>query len=1148
MDELKHLTNKNNIQQITVGLQKLLKVIRSERAQGRKENQIKEIDYLRELCSSEYTNLSLLAYQAFVRLVQDGTIEAANCLLMFVAMLPSTKYNQYTALTEGVVDILLLDLKKRSVLEPTKPYICPYGLKAPQHPIIVLMQKSECNLSDLTNKINGICNHHDKEIRQHSIEFLRPVFLYTLCNLVIVPDSMTIWTCLLSQMKKSESAKELVFEILSYRKTDSSTATLKTSLLLSDAVAASGNVQNAIQLSLYLTTVLNDLSSHGCDPRPGFRIVRQVISEVKQLDRLTSDLFIILLNQSLHDVSPVYIPDVVRLLKLIIITKGGSNRVTRAMVLDGLIIWIANFSLVPADGLHGIKELIDFIINFDKQNSPPKLSECDDSCDVKFYHPSLSMAVQISRLSQRIDKGLEDGDRTSFNDFLDSIEEPSQTRFCHQIHLLLRGIFLSNKLPPQESIRVFKVLLKIVKENQDVAAELLLPVLFKLSKEKEPIVQLELLRGITQFAIIKENIPTILNTLNSMTSGALRPLSLDLYLRPTQHRTDLVVHLSNILNQSSGVEGETSTTIAIEAINFLCMSHTVNVASTWKALSHEFGKEKRVRPILALCKFFGQVPLLRSATLEYEELYNESISKLWDYVVNGEHTEIISGALMAMKNFDYCGFTLAQIPEIFRQNLVIPSAYIKTADGKANPVDVLDFVPGQCWTQLIEKVNPSARHSASDLVSHYIHNEIDSYRSGVYHLPEGKPEPNSLRQLHNRSPLRYVVEYLVMEAKRPIKGSWDVILNCLRCLSKRFPKPIPPLDMYFLVHFMNDDIELKRHCIQILTNQVVQSGTAKNLLENFAIKFNAEELTGFEEIHTLFEVLVDLLNGISTEISENLMRNLFDFCFRQSKFDSTVFDLLMQSIKPMFTQTCRNEDAMQMVAGLIESYFDLIEPEIKSFQKFMEVCETIPSPRLDAITSPSTWSSSKEFRKATIVRCHLAGNSCRLDNPLFWLNAIVDNISKFETEQTFVLERIACLLHRYGNDKNVSSWTMEIQSRVQAALSDKSQQNSEFLMDLFMMCIIVASGCSMLCGNVSVIASCRQSRLDGFPAALNILTERAFWRDCSVRIFEFLLHVYTHSKLPSCFIESAKSALICSKNDFYFTQRNNWIKYIGLRK
>lgn len=145
---------------------------------------------------------------------------------------------------------------------------------------------------------------------------------------------------------------------------------------------------------------------------------------------------------------------------------------------------------------------------------------------------------------------------------------------------------------------------------------------------------------------------------------------------------------------------------------------------------------------------------------------------------------------------------------------------------------------------------------------------------------------------------------------------------------------------------------------------------------------------------------------------------------------------------------------------------------------------------------------------------------------------------------------------------------MDIQGRVQAALLDKSA-SSEFLMDLFMLCIVVTSGCATLVGTVETVATCRQSRLDAFPAALYMLSEQAFWRDCTVRvsgicqafpilshlkfelrsqIFEFLFHVYTNAGVQLCFIEAAKNALICSKNDFYFAQKNNWMKYIGLRR
>lgn len=129
------------------------------------------------------------------------------------------------------------------------------------------------------------------------------------------------------------------------------------------------------------------------------------------------------------------------------------------MILDGLIVWIANFSLVPADGLHGIKELIDFIINSDSSDSPPKqaASNNPNSCTVKFYHPSLAIGFQLVLLSQRIDGDLRAGETKNLNEFVDAVQAPSQIRFGHQIHLFLRGIFLNSKVSPQQCTKVLDV-------------------------------------------------------------------------------------------------------------------------------------------------------------------------------------------------------------------------------------------------------------------------------------------------------------------------------------------------------------------------------------------------------------------------------------------------------------------------------------------------------------------------------------------------------------------------------------------------------------------------------------------------------------------------------------------------------------------
>lgn len=42
-----------------------------------------------------------------------------------------------------------------------------------------------------------------------------------------------------------------------------------------------------------------------------------------------------------------------------------------------------------------------------------------------------------------------------------------------------------------------------------------------------------------------------------------------------------------------------------------------------------------------------------------------------------------------------------------------------------------------------------------------------------------------------------------------------------------------------------------------------------------------------------------------------------------------IFERLLESIKPIFTDACRNENAQHMVAGIVESSFNFIDPNAK---------------------------------------------------------------------------------------------------------------------------------------------------------------------------------------------------------------------------
>lgn len=65
---------------------------------------------------------------------------------------------------EGIINILLLDLKVVTLrLKANKSYVCPFGMKTVQHPIITLMYKKNLDMLDLANKLYGICNHSDEQ-------------------------------------------------------------------------------------------------------------------------------------------------------------------------------------------------------------------------------------------------------------------------------------------------------------------------------------------------------------------------------------------------------------------------------------------------------------------------------------------------------------------------------------------------------------------------------------------------------------------------------------------------------------------------------------------------------------------------------------------------------------------------------------------------------------------------------------------------------------------------------------------------------------------------------------------------------------------------------------------------------------------------
>lgn len=335
-----------------------------------------------------------------------------------------------------------------------------------------------------------------------------------------------------------------------------------------------------IDFTVYLVSLLDEL----VDPRPAINLLLKILHETRNFDKFFYNILMVLLIEDLQKISPIYVPDLIRVFMFLIFEENSGNFIINNMLLGVLIQWIAYPSFIPSEGLNEIQFLMKLITNeeSDKRNL---IKTSKFQSEIKYFNPKIVLAYDICILS-------EENDPKDLGKFIESLKCPSQLKFACRINLLLKGLFLSNEIPMEIWKSLFELLMSLIESDVRLASDFAMPLLYKLTKETNPEIQLELLRGLTKLSVEKENIPIILNTIKALSSGGLNIFSMDLFLRlwkmenrtypflckvlsepikensweyqitkasilkeiclhDSQHGTDLVTHLSEILNNNT---------------------------------------------------------------------------------------------------------------------------------------------------------------------------------------------------------------------------------------------------------------------------------------------------------------------------------------------------------------------------------------------------------------------------------------------------------------------------------------------------------------------------------------------------------------------------------------------------------------------
>lgn len=284
------------------------------------------------------------------------------------------------------------------------------------------------------------------------------------------------------------------------------------------------NFQPAVDLSVCFVVVINNMLKFGIDPRPSLNCVLSILQAAG--DTITQNyynVYLILLAQSLHSLTPIYLPNLLRILVYIIVQKRAGHHCMLNMCLDGIIHWMSQTTFIPDDGIALSHEIIRQILKVTKPTSntianeqiedvtpsTPVLSsphietsKIVGKCFVRNYHPDIAIAMDLAVL-------VESFDESEFKDifsFVDNLNLKFNPTFCQRLHLFLRALFLSPEPATDCWCKIYQVIMEIIRVNPAIAYDFLMTYIFKLANEYNPEIQIELLRGLPSFAVSKVNV------------------------------------------------------------------------------------------------------------------------------------------------------------------------------------------------------------------------------------------------------------------------------------------------------------------------------------------------------------------------------------------------------------------------------------------------------------------------------------------------------------------------------------------------------------------------------------------------------------------------------------------------------------------
>uniref|UniRef100_A0A3Q3KNU3 Focadhesin n=1 Tax=Mastacembelus armatus TaxID=205130 RepID=A0A3Q3KNU3_9TELE len=204
--------------------------------------------------------------------------------------------------------------------------------------------------------------------------------------------------------------------------------------------------------------------------------------------------------------------------------------------------------------------------------------------------------------------------------------------------------------------------------------------------------------------------------------------------RPYQHGGDMLAAITLILNQCTRPDMATPASLALQGLQELCRAEVVDIISMWRSLGPQLSCDTRPLMVKSTAELLALVPKLTVKSEEYEKLKEEVVSFLWNYALCKD-PEVASCGYTALADFPELVHKITFLPEAARPATKLP-VYEEDEDDKEKEEEEEEekdlSIPGLSYVKLMALTPMSVLPAFQLFLTSLVKQEMSQMPRGVY--------------------------------------------------------------------------------------------------------------------------------------------------------------------------------------------------------------------------------------------------------------------------------------------------------------------------------------------------------------------------------------------------------------------------------